>query len=79
MTHDLGIQLTRGEPLMFLIFLLLLAAFIAASLVVLYVAYPHRGQEMPRAPWLGEALSKTVTAMTVLDQDDADRLARPRS
>jgi hypothetical protein len=64
---------------MFLIMLVLLAAVAAAALVVLYVAYPHRGEEVPRAAWLGQALLRGREALPVLDVDDADRFARPRS
>jgi hypothetical protein len=41
-----------------------------AGLVVAYVAYPHRGEPMPAAPWLGEALAKAVDAAPVLDEED---------
>lgn len=78
MTSDLGIQLTRGELLMFLILLVLLGAVGVAALVVVYVAYPHRGEQVPRAPWLGEALAKGVSALPVLTEDDAHRALIPR-
>ena len=38
-----------------------------AGLVVLYVAYPHRGEEVPNAPWVGDALRKGVDALPTLD------------
>lgn len=38
-----------------------------AGLVVLYVAYPHRGEEVPNAPWVGEAMKKGVDALPTLD------------
>jgi hypothetical protein len=38
-----------------------------AGLVVLYVAYPHRGEEVPNAPWVGDALRKGVEALPTLD------------
>lgn len=37
-----------------------------AGLVVLYVAYPHRGEQIPAAPWLGDAMSKAVDAAPVI-------------
>jgi hypothetical protein len=43
---------------------------LVAGLVVVYVAYPHRGQEMPATPWLGDALAKAVDAAPVLDDED---------
>ena len=51
--------------------LVLLAALALAGLVVAYVAYPHRGEEMPRAPWLGEAMKKGVEALPTLDNGRA--------
>jgi hypothetical protein len=38
-----------------------------AALVVLYVAYPHRGEDVPNAPWVGDALRKGVDALPTLD------------
>lgn len=38
-----------------------------AGLVVLYVAYPHRGEDVPNAPWVGDALRKGVDALPTLD------------
>ncbi|RJS44956.1 hypothetical protein [Nocardioides cavernaquae] len=58
---------------MFLILLVLLAAVAVAALVVLYVAYPHRGEEIPRAAWLGDALARGRSALPVLTEDDAHR------
>ncbi|ABL82773.1 MULTISPECIES: hypothetical protein [unclassified Nocardioides] len=35
---------------------------VLAGLVVVYVAYPHRGEDVPAAPWLGEAMARAVDA-----------------
>ena len=40
---------------MIFIVLAMLGIVALACLVVVYVAYPHRGEEMPSAPWVGEA------------------------
>jgi hypothetical protein len=45
---------------------------VLAGLVVAYVAYPHRGEQMPAAPWLGEAMAKAVDAAPVLDGEDEE-------
>jgi hypothetical protein len=66
---------TRGE-LMFLILLVLLGIVLLAGLVVLYVAYPHRGEQVPRAAWLGAALAKGRNALPVLDEDGFSRSSR---
>lgn len=43
---------------------------LVAGLVTAYVAYPHRGEQMPAAPWLGDALAKAVDAAPVLAEED---------
>lgn len=40
-----------------------------AGLVVAYVAYPHRGEQMPAAPWLGEAMAKAADAAPVIEDE----------
>ncbi|MFC6288433.1 hypothetical protein ACFP3Q_16085 [Nocardioides sp. GCM10027113] len=40
------------------------------GLVVTYVAFPHRGEEVPGAPWLGDALSRGVERLPVLADRD---------
>lgn len=40
--------------------LLMLVILLAAGAVVVYVAFPHRGEEVPGAPWLGEAVQRGV-------------------
>ncbi|MEP6815409.1 MAG: hypothetical protein ABI873_07670 [Marmoricola sp.] len=49
--------------------ILLLVTLVVAGLVVLYVAYPHRGQEMPVVPVLGEAMRSAADAIPTLDGD----------
>lgn len=49
--------------------LLLFVALVVAGFVVLYVAYPHRGAEMPVVPSLGEAMKRTSDAIPTLDAD----------
>ncbi len=51
---------------MIYIIIAMLVILVVAGLVVVYVAYPHRGEEMPNAPWVGEALKKTVDAVPTL-------------
>jgi hypothetical protein len=40
--------------------LLMLVILVVAGAVVVYVAFPHRGEEVPGAPWLGEAVQRGV-------------------
>jgi hypothetical protein len=38
----------------------MLVIVVLAVLVVAYVAFPHRGREIPQASWLSNAMTKTV-------------------
>jgi hypothetical protein len=49
---------------------LLFLTLVVAGLVVLYVAYPHRGEEMPVVPVLGEAMRSAADAIPTLDGDE---------
>jgi hypothetical protein len=58
------------------IFIAMLAILVLAGLVVVYVAYPHRGEEMPNLPWVGDAMKKGVDALPTLD-NQRDREHQP--
>jgi len=45
---------------MLVLALLMLVILAMAGAVVVYVAYPHRGEEVPGAPWLGDAMKRGV-------------------
>lgn len=49
------------------LFLAMLLTLVLAGVVAVYVAYPHRGQDVPHAPWLGDALRKGVESLPTLD------------
>jgi hypothetical protein len=49
------------------ILLTMLGIVLLALLVVVYVAYPRRGQAVPNAPWLGEAMRNGVKRLPTLD------------
>jgi hypothetical protein len=53
------------------IFIAMLAILVLAGLVVVYVAYPHRGEEMPVAPQLGDAMRKGVDALPTLEDSES--------
>ena len=42
----------------------MLGIILLAGLVVLYVAYPHRGEEVPNAPWVGAVSYTHLTLPT---------------
>ena len=50
---------------------------VLAGLVVAFVAYPHRGEELPVAPWLGDAMARAAEAAPTLEveyaEEDAER------
>jgi hypothetical protein len=66
----------------------MLVILAVAAVVVVYVAYPHRGEELPAAPWLGDAMSRAADAMPTVepaegetfplvgDVDDGERVGR---
>jgi hypothetical protein len=40
-----------------------------AAAVVLYAAYPARGERPPVVPWLGEAMERAADAVPTLDPE----------
>ena len=45
---------------MVVLVVLMLAILLVAGAVVVYVAFPHRGEEVPGAPWLGDVMQRGV-------------------
>ena len=45
----------------------MLFIMVLAGGVVLYVAFPHRGEEMPHTPWVGNVMRKSVDRLPTLD------------
>lgn len=58
---------------MLAIVLTMLLILLVAAVIVVYVAFPHRGEDVPNAAWLGEAMTKAVDAMPTLDESDSPR------
>jgi hypothetical protein len=50
----------------------MLVILVLAALVVTYAAYPHRGEEVPAAPWLGDAMAKAAEAAPTIEGEPAD-------
>ena len=44
---------------------------VVALVVVVYAAFPHRGADIPAAPWLGDAMAKAVGALPTLEHDES--------
>ena len=53
---------------MLFIVITMLVILLVAGAVVLYVAFPHRGEPVPVAPWLGEAMARAADALPILDE-----------
>ena len=49
------------------IVLTMLVILAMAGVIVVYVAFPHRGEQVPHTPWLGHALRKGVKQLPTLD------------
>ncbi len=49
---------------MLFIALAMLAALVLAGLITVYAAFPHRGEDIPRAAWLSDAMTKSNRTIT---------------
>ncbi|MCD4524759.1 hypothetical protein [Nocardioides sp. cx-173] len=58
---------------MLIIILVMAAILVLCGLVLTYVAFPHRGADVPTAPWLGKSMAKAVDALPTLDAEDDDQ------
>ncbi len=61
-----------------LIVVVLLLALVLAAAVMLYAAYPYRGQETPLTPVLGRAMRRGVDSLPTLDLEQQDQMAERR-
>ena len=60
------------------IVVVLLLAIVLAAVVMVYAAYPYRGEQTPVSPRLGRAMRRGVKALPTLDHDEQDRPAGRR-
>ena len=61
-----------------MVFVIILMAVILAvcGLIVAYVAFPHRGEELPGVPWLGDAMTRAAEVLPMVgDDEDAETYA----
>ena len=61
---------------MLAIVLTMLLILLVSAGVVVYVAYPHRGEDLPVVPQLGDAMRKGVDALPTLEETAHDEVAR---
>ena len=55
---------------MLFIMISMLAILALAALVLVFAAFPHRGESVPGVPWLGDAMERAADVAPVLDGDD---------
>ena len=55
---------------MVVVVVVMVLTLLVAGLVAGYVAYPHRGVQLPAVPWLGHALARAARAAPVLKEDE---------
>lgn len=48
-----------------------------AALVVTFVAFPHRGEEIPGASWIGETMNRAAGSMPTISDGERDRGGEP--
>ena len=52
---------------MLVVVIAMVLILLLAGAVTAYVAYPHRGEELPVAPWIGAAMDRAVEAAPVIE------------
>jgi hypothetical protein len=57
------------------IVVVLLIALVLSAAVMLYAAYPYRGEEIPLTPRLGEVMRRGVESLPTLGLEHQDRPA----
>ena len=55
---------------MLLIVIAMLVILALAALVLVYAAFPHRGETVPGAPWLGDAMERAADAAPLLESGE---------
>jgi len=55
------------------IVVVLLLAIVLAAVVMVYAAYPYRGEQTPVTPRLGQAMRRGVRSLPTLDHQEQDR------
>jgi hypothetical protein len=63
--------LGRNVSVLYLVIMMIVILAVAA-VVVLYAAYPHRGEDLPAVPWLGDAMSRAVDALPTVEPQEVE-------
>ena len=64
-----GVRLSR-EVCVLTVVIVMVLILAVAGLVTAYVAYPHRGEQMPAAPWLGDAMARAAEAAPLSEEEE---------
>jgi hypothetical protein len=54
------------------IVVVLLLALVLAAAIMVYAAYPYRGEQTPVTPRLGDAMRRGVRSLPTVDRDEHD-------
>jgi hypothetical protein len=65
-------NLLGKDPAVLMLTIAMIVILAVAGLVVTYVAFPHRGEDIPGASWLGDAMSKANDRLPKLQDGDLD-------
>lgn len=57
---------------MLFIVISMLVIVAVAGLVVTFVAFPHRGEDIPGAAWLGDGMARAADALPTIDPEAED-------
>jgi hypothetical protein len=56
-----------------LFIVVMMAVILAVCVVVVaYVAFPHLGEQIPGADWLGAVMAKAADALPTIDDEEAE-------
>lgn len=58
------------------IVVVVLLALVLATAVIVYAAYPYRGQATPLSPRIGEVMSRGVSSLPTIDVAHAEQHSR---
>jgi hypothetical protein len=61
------------------IVVVLLLALVLAAAVIVYVAYPYRGEQTPVHPAVGNAMRRSVQSLPTIDVAEAESRADHRA
>ncbi len=61
---------------MLTVIIAMIAILFVSAIVGTYVAFPHRGEAVPSAEWVGDLLSKASAALPILSEAESASLRR---